>query len=95
MEVSLTAGAIGKIMSGEVTTEADMIPVLQVTELKQLKAYQDPTRERFRMGLSDGTHLHQGMLATDLNDLVKQGTLQSGSIVRLTHFGVHVVQTRR
>ncbi|KAG7542266.1 Zinc finger CCHC-type [Arabidopsis thaliana x Arabidopsis arenosa] len=95
MEVSLTAGAIGKIMSGEVTTEADMIPVLQVTELKQLKAYQDPTRERFRMGLSDGTHLHQGMLATDLNDLVKQGTLQFGSIVRLTHFGVHVVQTRR
>ncbi|CAB78915.1 replication A protein-like [Arabidopsis thaliana] len=95
MEVSLTAGAIGKIMNGEVTTEADMIPVLQVTDLKQIMAQQDPTRERFRMVLSDGTYLHQGMLGTDLNNLVKEGTLQPGSIVRLTRFVGDVIKGRR
>ncbi|XP_010439755.1 PREDICTED: replication protein A 70 kDa DNA-binding subunit E-like [Camelina sativa] len=95
MEVSLTAGAIGKIMSGEVTSEQDMMPVLQVTDLKHVKALQNPTSERFRMVLSDGTHLHQGMLGADLNILVKDGSLQSGSIVRLTQFVGSIVQQRR
>ncbi|XP_010449392.1 PREDICTED: replication protein A 70 kDa DNA-binding subunit E-like isoform X1 [Camelina sativa] len=95
MEVSLTAGAIGKIMSGEVTSENDMMPVLQVTDLKHVKAHQNPTSERFRMVLSDGTHLHQGMLGADLNNLVKDGSLQSGSIIRLTHFVGSIVQQRR
>ncbi|EOA15986.1 hypothetical protein CARUB_v10004104mg [Capsella rubella] len=95
MEVSLTAGAIGKIMSGEVTKEIDMMPVLQVTEVRQIKSQQEPVRERFRMLVSDGTQLHQGMLGADLNHLVKSGTLQAGSIVRLTKFLCNVIKDRR
>lgn len=91
----MTAGAIGKIMSGEVTSEKEMMPVLQVTEVKQIKAQQEPMKERFRILLSDGTHLHQGMLGAALNDLVKEGTLQAGSIVRLTQFICNVIKDRR
>ncbi|VVB05514.1 unnamed protein product [Arabis nemorensis] len=68
MEINLTSGVIKKIIDGEVEGEADMIPVMQVTEMRLVKAEsQGTTTERFRVILSDGIYLHQGMLRSDLN----------------------------
>lgn len=41
-------------------------------------------QERFRLALSDGVNHVQGMLATQLNELVRSAGVQNGSIVRVT-----------
>ncbi|ESQ55458.1 hypothetical protein EUTSA_v10024555mg [Eutrema salsugineum] len=95
MEVILTAGAIEKIHNEEVKSQEEMVPVLQVMDLKSVQTQQkDPTKERFRMCLSDGTYLQQGMLGITQSNLVKSGMLQVGSIVRLTHFTCSKIQDK-
>ncbi|CAL9241785.1 unnamed protein product [Arabidopsis halleri] len=89
MAVNLTAGAITKILNGEVSSEIDLMPVLQVTELKMIQS------NRYKFLLSDGIHLQAGMLKTTLNSLVIQGSIQLGSIVRLTHYVCSLIQGRR
>ncbi|KFK28581.1 hypothetical protein AALP_AA7G015700 [Arabis alpina] len=86
MEMNLTNGAIKKIIDAEVKDELDMIPVLQVTDLKLISTQVDPAKQRYRLMLSDGSYKTQGMLATDQNQLVNEGILQVHSIVRLNHF---------
>lgn len=87
--MNLTAGAITKILNGEVSSEIDLMPVLQVTELKMIQS------NRYKFLLSDGIHLQAGMLNTTLNSLVIQGSIQLGSIVRLTHYVCSLIQGRR
>ncbi|CAD5334023.1 unnamed protein product [Arabidopsis thaliana] len=98
MAVSLTEGVVMKMLNGEVTSETDMMPVLQVTELKliQSKLHQNQeSSNRYKFLLSDGTDLAAGMLNTSLNSLVNQGTIQLGSVIRLTHYICNLIQTRR
>ncbi|XP_021889906.1 LOW QUALITY PROTEIN: replication protein A 70 kDa DNA-binding subunit E-like [Carica papaya] len=101
MAVNLTEGAVEKMAKGELASEKDMTPVLQVTELKlvqsrlQQQQQQEPPKERFRLVLSDGTNLQQGMLGTSKNELVKNGSLQIGSVIQLTQFVCSVIQGRR
>ncbi|XP_010529261.1 PREDICTED: replication protein A 70 kDa DNA-binding subunit E-like isoform X1 [Tarenaya hassleriana] len=95
MAVNLSPGAVVRMLNGEVTTEKEMMPVLQVTELKLVQSKREPMKERFRMLLSDGTYLQQGMLGTSQNDLVKRGILQAGSVVKLTRFVCNLIQGRR
>ena len=99
--MNLTEGAIMKMCRGELKAEDEGVkPILQVIEVMQVvtKAQQQPTNssstERYRVVLSDGTHQQQGMLATQKNHFVKDGKLQKGSIVRLTHFVCNEVQRR-
>lgn len=97
MAINLTEGAIMKMCRGELKAEDEGLkPVLQVIEVMQVitKAQQPSSTERFRVVLSDGTHQQQGMLATQKNHFVKEGKLQKGSIVRLTHFVCNEVQKR-
>lgn len=93
MAVTLTAGAITEICSGDFSEQ--LKPVLQVIELKQVQSQQHSNVERFRVVVSDGSFYQQGMLATQKNDLVSSGKLQKGSIVRLTQFICNVVQARK
>ena len=51
--------------------------------------------ERYRLVLSDGTTWVQAMLATQLNELVKNNEIKKGTIVRLSEFICNVVQSRR
>ncbi|CAN8231383.1 unnamed protein product [Cochlearia groenlandica] len=96
MENPLTSGAIEKISNREVKSDIEMIPILQVMELKLVKtAQQEPAKERYRILLSDGTHLQQGMLGTVYNELVRTRVLQAGSIVRLTKFLCNEIQNKR
>ncbi|KAL1225986.1 Replication protein A 70 kDa DNA-binding subunit C [Cardamine amara subsp. amara] len=102
MEVNLTAGAITKMMNGEIASEKDMTPVLQVTELKLIQTKiqkpqqnQEPNKDRYKLLLSDGVLLQQGMLNTSLNGLVEEGIIQLGSVIKLTQYVCSLIQTRR
>ncbi|KAJ0242576.1 Replication protein A 70 kDa DNA-binding subunit C [Hirschfeldia incana] len=97
MAANLTAGAIGKMLSGEVTTEKEMTPILQVTELNviQQTRQNQESQERYKVSLSDGIQSQKGILNTTLNLLVKQGKIQIGSILRLTRFVSNSIQIRR
>ncbi|KAL4346267.1 hypothetical protein GQ457_17G019590 [Hibiscus cannabinus] len=103
MEVNLTAGAVSRIISREVSTERDLKPLLQVIELKEVQTtsknpqqqQQEPRKsERYRLLLSDGSLTQQGMLATSKNELVKSSKLQVGSVVQLTQYLCNVIQDR-
>ncbi len=52
--------------------------------MKRIGATAANTQERFRLALSDGEYHVQGMLASQLNDLVRSAGVQNGSIVRVT-----------
>ncbi|KXS09224.1 replication factor-a protein [Gonapodya prolifera JEL478] len=50
---------------------------------------------RYRIMMSDGTHFIQGMLATQLNDILTSGVLQRNGLFRLTEYVLNTVSTRR
>ncbi|CAN0906747.1 Replication protein A 70 kDa DNA-binding subunit C [Linum grandiflorum] len=97
--VDLTESAISLITGG--TSMVDLQPILQVTELKQVHAKLQPQpqpqaqpTERFKLVLSDGSHLQQAMLGTQINDLVKDNKLRAGSVIKLVKFTCTTVQHR-
>ncbi|OAY69163.1 replication protein A 70 kDa DNA-binding subunit A-like [Ananas comosus] len=87
----LTRGAVAAISEGGAE---GMRPVLQVWDLRLVNTAQSTT-ERYRMLLSDGVHMQQAMLATQMNGIVKSGSLQKGSIVQLNEYICNVIQGRR
>lgn len=89
--VDLTRGAIATISEGGAE---GMKPVLQVSDVRLVNTTQSTT-ERYRMMLSDGIHTQQAMLATQMNSIVKNGTLQKGSVVQLNEFICNTIQGRR
>lgn len=89
----LTEGAVMVICKRESSAETFQ-PILQVIDLKLVNTSQQSGSERFRLLVSDGTHYQQGMLGTQLNELVKSGKLQIGSIVRLRQYVCNPVQER-
>ncbi|KAL0693371.1 hypothetical protein Bca4012_060551 [Brassica carinata] len=99
MAANLTAGAIAKMLSGEVTGEKEMTPILQVTEIKLIQQarrnQEQMSVERYKVALSDGIQSQEGMLSAASNALVKQGSIQIGSILRLTRFNCSPVRNRR
>ncbi|KAK9095635.1 hypothetical protein Scep_027104 [Stephania cephalantha] len=93
MAVNLTSNAIEMICNGEFQGD-DAKPVVQVADIKLVTTGQQST-ERYRMLLSDGAHLQQGMLATQLNGLVQAGKVQKGSVIQMSQFVSQVIQGRQ
>ncbi|KAH9606522.1 hypothetical protein KSS87_018912, partial [Heliosperma pusillum] len=92
--VSLTEGAIAALCAAE--GAADLQPVVQVADIRLVNTQNTMNNtERYRLLLSDGIHLQQGMLATQQNSLVKNGELQKGSIVQLFEFICNNIQNRK
>lgn len=62
----------------------DLRPVLQVIDLKLLSPG-DPVSatRRYRLELSDGEHYHRAALATQPNELAKNGTIYRNAVVRV------------
>ncbi|MCL7051130.1 hypothetical protein MKW94_009569 [Papaver nudicaule] len=89
---NLTNNAIPIIFNGEFQG-INSKPVVQVVEIKLLST-SNSSVERYRIVISDGIYTQQGMLATQKNDLVHSGTLQTGSIVELSEFVGNTVQNR-
>ncbi|KAF7126680.1 hypothetical protein RHSIM_Rhsim11G0025400 [Rhododendron simsii] len=92
MAINLTEGVIAMLSSGDAAA-ADVKPVLQVADLRLVNT-QSQNSERYRVLLSDGIHLQQGMLATQKNDLIRTHSLQKGSIVQLSQFICNDIQGR-
>ncbi|KAH9290005.1 hypothetical protein KI387_034122, partial [Taxus chinensis] len=90
MAASLTANAISALYNGDV----DLKPAVQVLDIKQIGTTNN-MQERYRMVLSDGTHMQQAMLATQLNEYVKSGQIQKGSVVQLIEYICNCVQNRK
>ncbi|KAK7367074.1 hypothetical protein VNO80_09082 [Phaseolus coccineus] len=93
MAGSLTPGAIKEICGANCSS--GLKPVLQVIDLKLVQSQQASNTERYRLVLSDGSFYQQGMLATQMNELVHSGKLQKGSVVRLVQFICNDVQNRK
>ncbi|XP_059640341.1 replication protein A 70 kDa DNA-binding subunit A-like [Cornus florida] len=93
MAINLTDGAIAILSSGE-AQGTDVKPVLQVADIRLVNTQHQSNNERYRILLSDGLHLQQGMLATQKNDLVRSQKLQKGSVVQLTQFVCNIIQKR-
>lgn len=99
MDVRLTEGAIMKMCTEELN-DGSFQPILQVMDVKLVHtaarngAQPGQDKERYRVVISDGSHYQQGMLGTQKNTLVRQGMLQSGSIVCLKQFTCNAIQNR-
>ncbi|KAD3641738.1 hypothetical protein E3N88_30962 [Mikania micrantha] len=95
MAVKLTEGAISMICTGK-GQPADVKPVIQVLDIRnvQPQTASSEIKERYRLLLSDGSFYQQGMLATQLNDLVRSQQLQRGSIVQLNEFVTNTIRDR-
>lgn len=91
--VTLSEGAIERICN----YEEGLTACLQVTDIRLILPANlaTGTPERYRILLSDGRHSQQGMLAVQMNGLVKSGILQKGSVVRLLQYNCSQIQNRR
>ncbi len=70
------------------------ILLMQVMDIRQIGNAQS-TQERYRLVLSDGIHLQQAMLATQLNEKVKNNLAVKGSVVQLLEYICNTVQNRK
>lgn len=90
MTSKITQNAILQLNNGDV----DLRPVLQVMDVRQIGNAQT-VQERYRLVLSDSVYVQQAMLATQLNEYVKNGQVQKGSIVQLLEYICNSVQNRK
>lgn len=90
MSYSLTAGSMERIMAGELVEK----PLLQVLGQKKIAGAQGP--DRYRLLLSDGKHSHSSaMLATQLNEKVTSGELDTNCVIRLDKYICNPIQPDR
>lgn len=95
--MKLSEGAIEVISEPgfDQNKDPDYKPVLQVLDVRLVNNKSSTSNsERYRLVLSDGVQSQQGMLAIQLNDLVRSQRLQRGSIVQLITLANSVVQNR-
>ena len=71
----LTPGAIAKVQSGELGGES---PAVQIIDLKHIA---NPSGGRYRLLISDGLHMMQAMLATQLNHIVERNEVRARPLV--------------
>ncbi|CAE5975257.1 unnamed protein product [Arabidopsis arenosa] len=91
MPVSLTPNAITAINDGDVNLK----PLLQVLEIKMIGRSQERSQERYRFLISDGVSAQHAMVAVQLNDRVKSGQFEKGSIVQLIDYNCCDVKGRK
>lgn len=87
MPVNLTRNAIAAVNGGDLNLK----PLLQVLDIKPIGGGQ----ERYRLLLSDGASTQNAMMATQLNDRVKNGQVRKGSVVQLVEYICSTVQNRK
>ncbi|EOA30084.1 hypothetical protein CARUB_v10013190mg [Capsella rubella] len=91
MPVSLTPNAITAINAGDVNLK----PLLQVLDIKMIGRSQERNQERYRFLISDGVSAQHAMVAVQLNDRVKSGAVDKGSIVQLIDYICSDVKGRK
>ena len=90
----LTAGVCDGIASS--TNPQDPVwstsPVLQFVQAKSVETGE---QTRWRTVISDGVHVMQAMVVTQLNHMFENGDVGKGSIVRVERFALNKIQNRR
>ncbi|GAA0165674.1 DNA metabolism protein [Lithospermum erythrorhizon] len=84
--IKLSSNAIKAIISGDLNAK----PLVQVMEMRQIGR-----QERFRLLISDSIMTEQAMLATQLNERVKSGSIRNGSVIQLLEYICSSVQNRK
>ena len=93
MEVDLSHGAVAATSRHDHEAEG-LRPVLQVAGAPRLVG-SSAVAAKYRLVLSDGAHLLQGVLATSLNHLVADGALRRGSVVRVVDYVCSCIRNQR
>ena len=75
MSVHLTPNAISAIVGSDVNSK----PLVQILDIKLI----GNSQKWFRLMISDAKH---AMLATELNDQVKNGSIKKGSVIQLIEY---------
>lgn len=63
--------------------------------IKTMPNTQPGAAERYRLAISDGQHWCTAMLASQLNDVVKNGEVVNGCLLRLNEYLSQVMQGKR
>ncbi|GBG82762.1 hypothetical protein CBR_g36292 [Chara braunii] len=87
----LTPNCIAEILA---RGQLEIHPIVQVLDVKRIGSA-GATQERFRLAVSDGTHIQQAMIATQMNEKVRSGELGPGSILELQEYICNIVQSRQ
>ncbi|XP_043705821.1 replication protein A 70 kDa DNA-binding subunit A [Telopea speciosissima] len=87
MPVHLTPNAIAAVNAGDVNSK----PLVQVLDINLI----GNSKDRYRFLLSDSVSTQHAMLATQLNDRVKNGSVKKGSVVQLIEYICSTIQNRK
>ncbi|XP_042498805.1 replication protein A 70 kDa DNA-binding subunit A [Macadamia integrifolia] len=87
MPVHLTPNAIAAVNAGDVNSK----PLVQVLDINII----GNSKDRYRLLLSDAVSTQHAMLATQLNDKVKSGSVKKGSVVQLIEYICSIIQNRK
>eukprot|EP01083_Nonionella_stella_P090521 252850_1 len=93
-EQALTGGAIRKIVVHNQPSEPSFAPILQVLGIRNISSSAG-AQKRFKGAFSDGTNYHGGLFASQLNTMIENGELRDYCLIRLQHFMVNTVKTKR
>uniref|UniRef100_A0A1D1YP03 Replication protein A subunit n=1 Tax=Anthurium amnicola TaxID=1678845 RepID=A0A1D1YP03_9ARAE len=89
MAVNLTPNAIAAVTGGDLNLK----PLVQVLEIRAIRS--GAAQERYRLLVSDGGATQQALLAAQLNDRVRSGSLREGSVVQLVEYVCSSAQNRQ
>ena len=87
---TLTAGAVQRVHNGDTTSS----PTMQIIDVKRIGG-QGGAQERYRLVISDGVHYQQAMLATQLNEMVSEGKVETRCVVQLKEYLCNTVQNKK
>lgn len=91
----LTAGAIGRMLSGITQQQEETVQVLDMKRVESSAPQQQNVPTRYRLILSDGVHYTQAMLATLLNGLVEDGSVKPKTVIKLVEWVMREVTGRK
>ena len=94
MATDLTSGAVRTLVQSEGTSANPGFPSSVVQILKVIKVGGNQGQDRYRVILSDGQNFVQGMLATQLNQLVASGQIADNALIRVNDYMNNLVQNK-
>lgn len=94
MATDLTSGAVRALVQSEGTSANPGFPSSVVQILKVIKVGGNQGQDRYRVILSDGQNFVQGMLATQLNQLVASGQIADNALIRVNDYMNNLVQNK-
>jgi len=86
MSSVLSTGCIRRVHQSSAQAAQSDGAVVQVLEVKKIELKAGQSGERYRLVISDGEFYIQGMLATQLNELVQSGELRQNALIRLNDY---------